>query len=83
MKKIKESDFIKDAIMKQLKDAGWEVAYEDLIGDWYVEYYTTKEQESAFRDWFITAYHKAFKVSKAWAERVYSGFIFTYGLTIK
>jgi len=82
-RETKENDFYKEALMRQLYDAGWDVAYEDLTGDWYIQYYTTEKQDKEFEAWFLMEYRKRFKASKTMAKNCYSAFILGYGLTIK
>ena len=72
--------FIK-LVNKQLEPHG--VLYEDVVSnqEWYMQYSTTKKEESAFIKWGTDLIKTELKLNAALAERELSWFILQWGLT--
>lgn len=75
-------------IDKMLEKHGVDYAYvlenQEIEGmPWYTYYTFTKEEEKAFKDWFIKFVGKKIKFSKKHIEIEYSLFSLMYGLRIE
>ena len=69
-------------INKQLKPHNKTYAEVEKNTNWFMEYTTTKEEQTIFCDWGVKFLMENLKMSKKLAEIEISWFILTHGLTI-
>ena len=83
--KNKKEAFAEEALNKQFEIAGHGITIEDVKDSltWFTDFTITLEEETAFREWFITEVVRRRLCTKRKAKETYAWFSLMYGLTLK
>lgn len=81
-REIEKQVFIK-LVNKQLEP--FNVKYSDVVENpnWYMDYKTTREEESKFMNWGVNLIREELNLSKKQAELEMNWFVLQWGLTTK
>lgn len=79
-KKEKFKQLIFDELFKCVGFGGFDQKFiDDHPNDWYTQKSWSEEQESSFKEWFISCHKRTFKSTKKFAKLEAEWFLFSYG----